>query len=258
MTVPRAARTPRYPIESIDKALRLLLMLRETPALSVQRASTELGVAPSTAHRILAMLQHRGFVEQDSQTRTYRAGPVLTELGLSALQGLDVRRVARPHLERLVEELQETAHLTVLRGASVLFIDGVESPQILRAGSRVGQSLPAHATASGNALLSALPGETLLELFPHARLERLTKRTLTSRRALLRRLAEVRERGYAVNDGESEDEIVAVAAVIRGGDGSPRGAVTVAVPATRFGPEAAARIAPAVSAAAAAIGGALP
>ncbi len=244
---------PKYPIESVDNVLRLLLALRERPWLSVQQASELLGVAPSTAHRLLAMLRHRGFVEQDRATRSYRAGPVLTEIGLAALQELDIRRAARPHLEQIVADVGETAHLTVLRGTTVLFIDGVESPRILRAAARIGHSLPAHATAAGNAMLACLPDETVLQLYPDERLQRLTRRTLTSRRELLRRLAGVRERGYAVNDGESEDGIVAVAAPIRCGD-TLRGAVTVAGPATRFGPEAAVGAAPAVQATAAAIG----
>lgn len=252
-----APKAPKYPIESVDNALRLLLMLRTTPSWSIQRASAELGVAPSTAHRVFAMLQHYGFVEQDSETRQYRAGPVLIELGLSALQELDIRRAARPHLERLVGELDETAHLTVLRGANVLFIDGIESSRVLRAGSRVGQSLPAHATASGKVLLAALPDESLLELYPRERLKPVTERTITSRRLLLRQLAKTRERGYAVNDGESEDDIVAVAAVIRASDGTPRGAITTAIPATRISADVVERVAPAVCATAAAVGEAL-
>lgn len=245
---------PKYPIESIDNALRLLLMLRETPLVSVQEASAELGVAPSTAHRILAMLRHRGFVEQDPGTREYRAGPVLTEVGLSALRELDIRRDARPQLERLVAELGETAHLTVLRGTRVLFIDGVESSRVLRAATRVGASLPAHATASGNVMLAALPDEALLERYPQERLQPVTTRTVTSRPALLSRLAQVREDGYAINDGESEDDVVAVAAAIPGRDGAARGAITVAGPATRFGHENAVRAAAVVRAAAEAVG----
>lgn len=258
MSVASQRHAPKYPIGSIDNALRLLLMLRETQLLSVQQASAELGVSPSTAHRILAVLRHRGFVEQDPDTRGYRAGPVLTEVGLSALRELDIRRDARPQLELLVAELGETAHLAVLRGARVLFMDGVESSLILRAAARVGHSLPAHATASGNVLLAALPDEALLELYPQERLERVTKRTVTRRRALLRRLAQIREDGFAVNDGESEDDVVAVAAAIRARDGAARGAITVAGPATRFGHEEAVRAAPAVRATAAAVGEALP
>ena len=257
MRKPGTERAPKYPIESVDNALRLLLLLREEPTLTVQRASAELGVAPSTAHRLLAMLRHRGFVEQDSGTRAYRAGPQLTEVGLAAIQELDIRRAARPHLERLVAEVQETAHLTVLRGTTVLFIDGVESPRILRAAARVGHSLPAHATASGRVLLAALPEQTVLELYPDARLVPVTARTITSRRALLARLDEVRERGFALNEGESEDDVVAVAVAIRTSDGVARGAITVAGPATRFDADAAVRALAAVGAAATAVAGAL-
>ena len=246
---------PKYPIESVDNALRLLLLLRTTPLLTVQQVSAELRVAPSTAHRLLAMLRHRGFVEQDTGTRAYRAGPVLTEVGLSAIHELDIRRAVRPHLERLVADVHETAHLTVLRGATVLFIDGVESPRILRAAARVGHSLPAHATASGSVMLATLPEETLKELYPDERLEPLTKRTITSRRALLARLADVRERGYAVNKGESEDDLVAVAVAIRTGEGLARGAITIAGPATRFDAEAAVRAAPLVRETAVAVAG---
>jgi IclR family acetate operon transcriptional repressor len=255
---PSAEPGPKYAIESVDNALRLLLLLRETRSLGVQQASEALGVAPSTAHRLFAMLQHRGFAEQDPATRTYRAGPVLAELGLAALPELDIRRVARPRLERLVATLDETAHLVVLRGTSVLFIDCVEPSRILHAGSRIGQSLPAHATAGGKALLAALPEERLLELFPDQRLDAVTRRTQTSRRELLRELAHVREVGYAVNDGESEEELVAVAAVILSPDETPRGAITVAVPATRYDAAALERIVPAVRATAGDVGEALP
>jgi IclR family acetate operon transcriptional repressor len=248
---------PRYPIESVDNALRLLLLLREGPPLTVQRASAELGVAPSTAHRLLAMLLHRGFVEQDPTTRAYRAGPVLTDVGLAAIQELDIRRAARPYLERLVAKLDETAHLTVLRGTSVLFIDGVESSRILRAAARVGHSLPAHATASGTVMLAELPEQEVQRLYPRDRLERITRHTITSRRALLRRLAEIHERGYALNRGESEDDVVAVAAAIRESGGALHGAITLAGPATRFDVERAARAAPRVRSAAAAVAEAL-
>ena len=80
---------------------------------------------------------------------------------------------------------------------------------------------------------------------------------MRSRRTLLRRLAEIRKHGYAVNDGESEEGVVAVAAAILADGGAPRGAITVAGPATRFSPEAAVRAAPAVRATVAAVGSAL-
>jgi DNA-binding IclR family transcriptional regulator len=248
---------PRYPIESVANALRLLLMLRETQSISVQQASKELGVAPSTAHRLLVMLQHYGFVEQNPETRMYETGHVLAEIGLSALRAVDIRAAARPALERLVAEINETAHLAVLRGTSVLFLDVVESSKSLRAGARVGESLAAHATASGRVLLAALPDDMLHALYPHEKLEQVTPRTIATRRALFEELAAIREQGYALNEGESESDVIAVAAAVRDRGGVPRAAVTVAAPASRLGVSKARRIAPAVCAAAEAVGEAL-
>lgn len=225
---------PKYPIESVDNALRLLLLVKDETSVSVAETSRALGVAPSTAHRLLAMLQHHGFVQRDPRTRQYRAGPVLTEIGLSALRDFDIRTVMRPMLEQVVERLGETAHLTVLRGSSVFFLDGVETDKVLRAGSRAGQTLPAHSTAAGKVQLALLPEKAVKELYPSERLPAVTGRTVRSRSALLRELEEIRKRGYATNNGESEEHLVAVASAIRDSSGAVRGAVTVAAPDVRL------------------------
>ena len=227
-------RRPLYPIESVDRALRILLLARDSSSVSVMEASRALEVAPSTAHRLLAMLEHRGFVQRDPRTRRYQAGSVLTDIGLAALKDFDIRTVARPVLEQLVQHVGETAHLTALRGSSVHFLDCVETEKVVRATSRVGGTLPAHATAAGKAQLALLPDETVKDLYPFERLSALTARTIRSRRALLRELAEIRNRGYAENLGESEEHVAAVACAIRNQDGAARGAITVAAPDVRY------------------------
>ncbi len=90
---------PTYPIASVGNALRLLLLFRERKAIRLSDASDYLGVANSTAHRLLAMLVHREFVEQEPGQRTYIAGPALVEIGLAAVRGMDLRTSARPVLE---------------------------------------------------------------------------------------------------------------------------------------------------------------
>src|ERR1700679_14907 len=92
---------PQYPIESVDNALRVLLLLGERPSLRLTDVSQYLGVASSTAHRLLAMLQYRGFVRQETATRSYVPGPTLDALAFSVLRRLDVRSRARPILEQL-------------------------------------------------------------------------------------------------------------------------------------------------------------
>lgn len=228
---------PRYPIESVDNALRLLLMLRDRAAISVSEASEELAVAPSTAHRLFAMLLHYGFVRQDPATKAYSAGPVLAELSYASLRDSDIRPVARPFIEDLVRRVGETVHLVVLRGTQLLFIDCVEGAHALRAGSRVGVALPAHCTGGGRALLAEFPVGHIRELYPDEELERLTPLSVGTVTELLTRLDETRRYGYALNDGESEDQLRAVSVAIRDLSGRARAAITCAAPAYRLAPD---------------------
>lgn len=228
--------TPRYPIESVDNALQLLLAVHERGSISVADGSKLLGVARSTAHRLLAMLQYRGMVQQDPVLKTYLPGPVLVEMGITAVRHIDIRGQVVPRLESLVEDVGETAHLVVRRGASVTFLDCVESEHALRAGSRTGTMLPAHCTAAGKVLLAELPDQAVRALYTDG-LPSLTGRSLATVDVLVAQLRQVRQRGYAVNLGESENELNATAAAIRDRRGLAVGAITVAGPSYRL-PEA--------------------
>ncbi len=116
-TTPEYGAVPQYPIESVDNALRVLVLLGERPQLRLTDVSQYLGVASSTAHRVLAMLCYRGLVRQNAATRSYEPGPSLDQLAFGLLRRLDVRSRARPTLEKLNADLQETVHLGRLEGA---------------------------------------------------------------------------------------------------------------------------------------------
>ena len=247
-------RKPNYPIESVDNALKLLLLFAEQKSISVSEASRAIGVAPSTAHRLLSMLQYHEFVSQNPTTRSYEAGPSLLNLGLSVVRDMDIRRIARPFMEELRSEVGETVHLTILQGKNVLFIESVESLQALRVGDRTGISLPAHCTASGKALLAELPLERFYELFPDEQLTGITPRSLTSREALERELALVRERGYATNFEESEPDVSAISAAIHDRLARLRASLAVSAPSTRLPENLVAQIAAAAMRTAAEIG----
>jgi len=247
-------RKPNYPIESVDNALKLLLLFAEQQAISVSEASRAIGVAPSTAHRLLSMLQYYDFVSQNPTTRSYEAGPTLLNLGLAVVREMDIRRLARPFMEALRSEVGETVHLTILQGKNVLFIETIESFQALRVGDRTGISLPAHCTASGKALLAELPLERLHELFPDEQLVGLTAHSLTNREVLERELSQVRERGYATNFDESEPDVSAISAAIHDRLSRLRASLTVSAPSTRLQKDLVDQIAAATMRTAAAIG----
>jgi len=225
---------PRYPISSVDNALKLLLLFREQRTIRVAEASESLGVVRSTAHRLLAMLQYRGLVQQDLDTKAYAAGPALVDIGLSVVRRMDLRRHVHPYLERLSSELGETIHLMTLVDGDCLFIDSVESPKAVRTSSRLGLTFPAHATSGGKVLLAELTPTRLAELYPSEQLAGLTSRSITTRDELLRELETVREQGYGMNRGESEDDLCAVAVLVRNAFGQARGAIAVSTPLSRF------------------------
>jgi IclR family transcriptional regulator, acetate operon repressor len=227
---------PAHPISSVENALRLLVILRDREEIRVSEASTELGVARSTAHRLLAMLHSYGIVEQ-GPNRAYRVGPVLAEIGLSALRQVDVRAHIRPFLEQLVAELGETAHLIVREGLNCRFFESIEGTHALRTTARVGIAYPAHATSGGKALLAELDEDELLELFPSQDIPVYNERSFTNRAELFAHLDEVRAQGYALNRGETEVGICAVGMVQRTSTGRIAGALAVSAPEVRVSDE---------------------
>jgi len=226
---------PAYPIASVDNALRLLTLFREHEKVRLSDAREFLGVAHSTAHRLLAMLAYHGFVRQEPDSKVYVAGPMLVEIGLAAVRNMDIRLHARPVLEELAAWAGETVHLVGLEGASVRYLDAVESPKSLRVAARTGTTLAANCTASGKALLAALPKGEVELLFPADRpLPGETERSITDPAALLAELDRVRERGYAVNEQESEDGVASVAVAVPGLRGRPVAALAVSAPISRL------------------------
>jgi IclR family acetate operon transcriptional repressor len=222
---------PRYPIESVDNALRLLLLFADQPRIRLTDASEYLEVASSTAHRLLAMLQYRGFVQQDA-TRAYEPGPVLRGLSVAAHREQDLSGVARPVLERLHAELDGTIHLGRLDGRDVHFVDTVRS---VRVAEPPGSPVPAHCTSLGKVMLCQLGSDELRALYPQERLDRLTGRTIGTRSRLEEHLRLVRRRGFAVCDEEFQVGVTSVAVALPGLGGIRYG-VTAALPARRMTP----------------------
>jgi DNA-binding IclR family transcriptional regulator len=226
---------PAYSIDAADRTLQVLLLLEKQSRITVSESGRKLGISRSSAFRLLNVMQQRGFVTQDPQTKTYQAGPALLRVGLATIHRSDLRSELRPLLERMAAEFNETAHLIVLPDEQAFFLDCVEGGRVVRAVSRVGSSLPAHCTSGGKVLLAALPEEQCEAILDKS-LERLTKRSKTSAAGIKRELATVRTRGWAMNDEESETGLRAVAVNVPPGlaQSGPSSAISVAGPAGRL------------------------
>src|SRR5574340_316700 len=227
----RTIRKPTYMLGSVDNALRLLQMLRDVGALRLKDAAEKLGTAPSTAHRLLAMLVYRGFAVQDEE-RVYHPGPAM---GVGAAQRGWTRQfndVCQPHMEALAILTGETVNLVIRVGTQARFLSSAESTSMLRVGDRQGQVLPAELTAGGRILLAELPHEVLAQLYlrppdvvddeaesagatstgeyPHDR--RLSPEKFE---VFVRELRAARSAGFAVNFEQTEEGVAAFGVAIR-------------------------------------------
>lgn len=222
----------RSTLESVDKALALLTLLRGGDAIRIVDVSRKLGVAPSTAHRLMTTLVMRGFAEHIRGSKSYRAGRILFELGLSVTGELDFRREARRHLLKLAAEVLETVHLMMLEKNGVRFIDSVESMHPVRVASRIGVLLPSY-SASGGKLLMAYAGMSREDVLASGNLKPLTGQTLIDVDTLMDELDDIRRLGYARNRGESDEEVRAIAVGVPRRNGEVVAALAVAAPAPR-------------------------
>ncbi|SDP13337.1 transcriptional regulator, IclR family [Klenkia soli] len=213
---------PTYPLSSVDAALLLAALLRQEGPTRLTDAAARLGVAPSTAHRLLAALVHRDFAVQ-LPDRRYAPGPVLGE-PVAPVASSHLRDAALPHLRRLVAEQGESAHLVVPAGGVTRFVATVECDAVLRVGDRTGRTLPAHRSAAGKALLAGWDTDALAALLGQldpAEAERVH-----------RDLRGVRRRGFALNDQATEVGLTAVGVPVPGAPGGA--AISLAMPRVRF------------------------
>ncbi|HEY2803848.1 MAG TPA: IclR family transcriptional regulator [Actinomycetota bacterium] len=231
------ARVEAPPIESVDRALRLLQELgRHGSGVMLEELADATSLPKSSVHRTLAALRSRGFAFQQEDGR-YLAGSELLRVAFDFYDRVDVRVMLQPLLLRLRDELNETVHLGVLEGADVVYLDKLESRHPLRLTSTIGGRNPAHCTAVGKALLAwTYPSEAELRAWIAAcrPLGRRTPSSITDPVALAREMARIRADGFARDMEESEVGVRCIAAPVFVGTSRPRAAVSISAPRNRM------------------------
>jgi len=245
MSAVREAAASEVPA-GIDKTVvKNLGMLERLVELGRPMGVTELalatGLQKSNVHRILSTLRFMGYVRSNADS-SYEPTLRLWELGQRIHSRMDLPAAARPHLKRLVEETDETAHLAVLDGHEVVYVETIATANPVRAHTPLGGRAPAYCTASGKALLCGQPPAVIEAV---ARLGvRHTPSTITRPSELLRVLKQVRERGYATNVGEFRPNVAGVAAPVVNRQGEVVAAVGIAGPLDRLRPARIRQLAP--------------
>jgi IclR family pca regulon transcriptional regulator len=189
------------------------------------------GLTRAVARRYLMTLGELGFVVRDGPE--FALTPRILDLGFTYLSTIDVARIAQPVMEEIVDRLHESCSAAVLDGPEVVYVARVPAKRIMSINLVVGSRLPAHATSMGKVLLAHLTPVELDRYFTTAPLERLTTRTLATESALRKVLKDVRERGWAFSDQESEVGVRTVAAPLYGHGHRLHAAINVAGHASR-------------------------
>jgi DNA-binding IclR family transcriptional regulator len=217
----------------VQRAFTVLDSLAEAETeLGTNEIARRTGINASSVSRLLATLVAGGLVEHVEDSGRYRLGLRLLQLGNVVLARLDLRQIARPHLQALVETTGETATLSAPGERDAVTVDFVQSPSSVQGVARLGRPSIAHATATGKVLLAF--GHRML---PQGQLKAYTARTITRRAALRAELEAVRDLGYAYNFGEREDDLHAIAAPVWGSRAELAAIIGVQGPASRFTPE---------------------
>jgi IclR family KDG regulon transcriptional repressor len=192
-------------IQSVDRALSILELFGEnSPELGVKEISTCLSLSKSTIHGLLKTLKVRGYLDQNPENQKYKLGLRIFELGNLVANQLDIKQVAYPVIKKLAEKLNETIHLAVLYGKEVLYVEKFEGPGALRMYSHVGKRAPINCTGVGKAILAFLEEETIQSILTSTDFIEFTTFTMTKPDEILRNLAEIRMKGYAMDDEEIE------------------------------------------------------
>ena len=227
---------PNYPVKSLEKALIILrLMIEERQPLSLTEIGKKLNFGKGTVHRILATLRSHRFVRQDPKTLKYGLGFMAAEMS-TAIKAEDyIVKIIKPHLKKLSESCPEAISASILEFKEIRYIARFESRESLRVSIGAGTKFPAHCTATGKVLLSALSNEQLEKMYDdRENIQALTKNSIDSFSRLLKELKRVRNENLALDFEEALVGVNCVARPIRDSKNEILTAISISGPVSRM------------------------
>ncbi|MFY0761280.1 IclR family transcriptional regulator [Metabacillus dongyingensis] len=225
-------------VQSLERALTLLNKLSEYPeGIQISRLAEQVGLTKSTVHRLLATLTNMNYTIKDEETDKYKIGLQVLFLSRNLINDINVVTIAKPFLEKLCQEVNETIHLCIEDRGEVIYIDKIESNQTIRMYSRIGSRAPIYCTAVGKVLLSGMDKDKKNETISKMKFIPKTPTTITSKEEFLEEIEKVDSQGYALDNSENEASLMCVAFPIFDHNGKIIASFSVSGPNNRVTPE---------------------
>jgi IclR family acetate operon transcriptional repressor len=217
-----------------DRLVAVIESFIDRPQQTLSEVAAACGMEPSTATRYLRQLVEHGWLERDERLRTYSLGVRLIEIGYAARIARPLRRVVLPHMRALVTQFDETVNLAVHRAGEIVIIEAVESSRSIRRGAMLGDRDDWFVSSLGKSVLAHLPTEQVLRLLRDNPPLRRTPHTLMTKAKILADLDDIRTRGFALDDEESEVGLKCVGVPIRDDRGAYTHALSISGPTARI------------------------
>jgi len=224
-----------YSVNVLERTFRILdAFSRNGQELGVTELIPKLRIPKSTIHRLIMVLERHGYLERSTSGDKYHLGAKLVQLGMHALSSLDLGRIATPHLERLVKQTGETAHLGVLREGEIISLFHCQSAHVLRPPATVGRRIPVHCTSLGKAILAFLPEDEKKRILANLRFKSYAPKTIKRMSEFKAELKRIRNAGYATDNEEFEEGLRCIGAPVRDHSGDVIAAIGIAMPSVRM------------------------
>lgn len=226
------------PVHAVKHALELFEVFKMSSnkqEFGVTELAKILGLHKNNVFRILATLSTEGYIEQNTATENYRLGIKIFNLGQKFISKLGYLKLAKPFMERLKSELNETVYIGILRKDAVVYLDIAESDNSVRIASRLGKDIPAHCTSIGKVQLAYMSNDELNSIYTdESKFIKYTENSILSLSELKKVLEDVLVNEYAIDNQEFEKDVACFAVPIKDYKGRPVAALSVASPVFRL------------------------
>jgi DNA-binding IclR family transcriptional regulator len=218
----------RQQVTSVERALTILeLLAGKSHGMSTSDLSRRIRIPKSSTSYLLRTLVARGYVSRDVETGYHTLGIRLLSLGGQAMQGLELRDIAIPHLRHIVERTNLDTHLAILDHGDAVYVERIESPGFIKMATWIGRRMVPHVTGVGKALICCHDRAAVEEIIAIHPLKPITRNTITTLPRLMAELTKTRERGYAIDDEEHEARVRCIAAPVFAATGEVVAAIGV-------------------------------